>query len=146
MPRGLSKGLPTGLFIAMAASHASVERVSEAALDSDRFLAEAVDRCEGRHVSVRTRLGANFKLFFWDGPDGTRCRCAPLQPGAYIFVSTVVLSSDATRAVGKTNYLSAEQGLPMWVNVRSRLNKSGLLRPTWYVELPGPRRRLAHGQ
>ena len=129
----------------MAASDAAVEGASEAALDPNRFLAEAVDRCEGRQVIVR-KLGPNFKLFFWDGPDGTRCRCAPLQPGAYIFVSTVVLSSDATRAVGKTNYLSAEQGLPMWVNVRSRLNKSGLLRLTWYVELPRPRRRLAHGQ
>ena len=145
MPRGLSKGLPTGLFIAMAASHAAVERVSEAALDSDRFLAEAVDRCEGRHVSVRTRLGANFKLFFWDGPDGKRCHCTyALQPGADIFVSTVVLSSDGTRAVGKTDYLS-ERGVPMWVNVRSRLNKHGHLRPTWYVERRA-RRRLAHGQ
>ena len=123
----------------MAASDARAEGLSMAATDVDRFLAEAVDRCEGKTLIVRD-LGKRFVLRFWDAPDGSECRSAqPLVPGEEVFVSKVVLSSDGSRVVGQTDYLD-EHSSVMWVNVRSRVNADGLLRPTWYV-LPAQRRR-----
>ena len=48
-------------------------------------------------------------------------------------VIQVVLSEDGVRAVGRTN-VEDDQGNQFWVNLRSRFNAEGLLRPTWYVD------------
>ena len=56
----------------------------------------------------------------------------PLRPGDSFSVDQVVLSDDGRRAVGRTNLVSGE-GTRLWLNLRSRVNRQGLLRPTWYV-------------
>ena len=97
-----------------------------ASIDADRFLVEAIQRCQEQNVIVRN-LGKMFCLPFYDGPDGTRCHyAASLAPGAEVFIKEVVLSADGMGASGRTDY-SNQHGAEMWVNVRSRLNKSGRL-------------------
>ena len=61
------------------------------------------------------------------GPnDPHKQRGLALEAGTQFEVNRVELSDDAARAVGQL-----ESGL--WVNLRSRLNAEGLLRPTYYV-------------
>ena len=108
------------------------EGATPASIDADRFLAGTIQHCQEQNVIVRN-LGKMFCLPFYDGPDGTRCRYAtPLAPGAEVFIKELVLSADGVRASGRTDYLN-EHSAEMWVTVRSRLNRVGRLRPTWYV-------------
>ena len=105
-----------------------------AALDHEAFLREVERRCLDRVVCVR-QLRRGFKLYFYKSPDNpTKCRSMdPLSPRTSFLVSQVVLSEDGVRAVGRTN-VEDDQGNRLWVNLRSRFNAEGLLRPTWYVD------------
>ena len=120
----------------MAADAEAAEGSAAAALDPHVFLQEVRDRCLDRVVRVRD-LRRGFKLLFYKSPNDPRAYKAldPLRPGSEFFLDQVVLSDDGLRVAGRIN-IEDDCGNRLWVNLRSRVNGQGLLRPTWYVDVP----------